>query len=241
MKAVIFDLGHTLIDYHSDWKEPEAWAVSRTYKLIEGRKGRVPRESDFMEELHRLLEAARQKRKREMVEVPLESILEECLHRFECEHDPGLMERSLEIFYEALLEHRRLIVGVREMLTALDGKYSLGLISDVAWGLPSHFPLRDMRHYAIDRFFDDMVFSTDVGLRKPNPRIFEISLKKLGVRKEEAIYIGNSLQADIRGAMSAGIRSVLKRSKYYFPDESIVPDASIDDWSNLGSVLSSLR
>jgi len=240
MRAVIFDLGHTLIDYHSDWKGPEDRAVSRIYRLLVSRVGRLPAEKDFSADLHRLLEIARQKKQREMIEVPLRTVLTECFRRLGYENDEGTVEAGLEVFYGTLLEDRRLIDGAREMLASLKGRCSLGLISDVAWGLPSEYPLRDMHDYAIDGFFDDMVFSTDVGLRKPHPRIFKISLDNLSVSNEEAVYVGNSLQADIKGALNVGIRSILKRSSYYFPDDSIVPDAIIDDWSELEGALSDL-
>jgi putative hydrolase of the HAD superfamily len=113
----------------------------------------------------------------------------------------------------------------------------IGLVSDVAWGLPSRFPLMDMRHFHLDGFFDDMVFSTDVGLRKPNPKIFKIALLNLGVKPGEAVFVGNSLQADIEGALRVGMLAVLKKSKYYQHDDGIVPDARIVDWSEIDSVL----
>jgi putative hydrolase of the HAD superfamily len=96
---------------------------------------------------------------------------------------------------------------------------SIGLISDVAWGLPSEYSMRDIQHFGLDQFFDDYVFSTDVGLRKPHPKVFKIALSNLGVTASEAMYIGNSLAHDIKGAKGVGMRAVLKRSKYCPPAE----------------------
>ncbi len=80
-----------------------------------------------------------------------------------------------------LVEHRRPFPGTVEMLEGLkDRGYAIGLVSDVAWGLPSEYPQKDMSHFGIDIFFDDMVFSTDVGLRKPHPRLFKLAVYNLG-------------------------------------------------------------
>jgi putative hydrolase of the HAD superfamily len=118
-----------------------------------------------------------------------------------------------------------------------DKGYVIGLISDVAWGLPSEFPLRDMKYYRLDRFFDDMIFSSDVGLRKPHPRLFKMALFNLGADKDGSMYIGNSLQADVKGAKSVGLRAVLKKSGYYQPDDDIVPDEVVDGWEDLDELL----
>lgn len=242
MKAVIFDLGHTLIDYYNDWREPESKAVSNTYRLVAKNIDGDIDKKEFEKSLLYLLETARRKRAEEMIEVPLRSILKECFQKFGCGTDETLVEEGLEIFYNALLEHRRLIEGVPEMLSFLkENGYLIGLISDVAWGLPSSFPRKDMRHYRIDCYFDDMVFSTDVGLRKPHPQIFRISLNNLGVESDEAVYIGNSLQADVKGALNVGMKGILKKSRYFFPDDTIVPSAVIDSWSELIRILEELE
>ncbi|MCG7844107.1 MAG: HAD-IA family hydrolase, partial [Methanomassiliicoccales archaeon] len=152
--------------------------------------------------------------------------------------DEGLVQDGLEVFYTALKEDRNLIPGTLEMLQRVRDKgYAIGLISDVAWGLPSEFPLRDMKHYRLDDFFDDMIFSSDVGLRKPHPRMFKMALFNLGADKERSMYVGNSLQADVRGAKSVGLRAILKKSGYYQPDDTIVPDDIVDDWEDLDELL----
>ncbi|MFP4169533.1 MAG: HAD family hydrolase [Methanomassiliicoccales archaeon] len=240
MKAVIFDLGHTLIDYYTDWKDPEGRAIQETFRIAQEKGCLVGRE-EFHRILSYMLEEARQVRRREMREVSLESLLNEFFERVGCTVHPDLMERSLEAFYGALLEHRKLIPGSGEMLDRIKQRgYRIGLVSDVAFGLPSRFPLRDVEFYSLDRYFDDMVFSTDVGLRKPHPGIFHVSLENLGVDACDAVYVGNSLQADIQGALSSGIGAVLKRSNFYFHDDGIRPHAVVDEWWELDPLLDSL-
>jgi putative hydrolase of the HAD superfamily len=240
MRAVIFDLGHTLIDYYNDFRVPEDRAVNRFFEVASKRKDGLDHDQ-FCGTIIEELENARTRRRNEMIEIALIEFLNDRLLEFNVPNDDGLIEEGLDIFYDALLEHRRLIPGSIETLQKLKNDHMLvGLISDVAWGLPSSFPLRDMRHYGMDRFFDDMVFSTDVGLRKPNRRIFEISMERLGVTPDESIYIGNNLQADIAGALGAGMKAILKKSSYFTPDDSIVPSARVDGWSELEAVLEGL-
>jgi putative hydrolase of the HAD superfamily len=242
MKAVLFDLGHTLIDYHHEWKGPEARAVDRVYRIVTEACDATPDEKEFTAHLSRSLEEARERKITEMVEVPLYETLGTCFHRFGCDFGEDLIVDSMDAFYQTLLETRELIPGAVEMLERVkDRGLLVGLVSDVAWGLPSEYPLKDMKYFQLDGYFDDMVFSTDVGLRKPNPRIFKIALWNLGVKPADSAFIGNSLQADIRGAKGVGMFAVLKDSKYYQHDDNITPDAKIADWSEIDSLLDGRR
>lgn len=234
---MIFDLGHTLIDYYHDWAGPEGRIVDRLYRLARDAGARM-QEPEFRRSVLATLQSNRDRKLREMLEIPLENVLEGIFSRAGCQLDEGLVQDGMEIFYEALKEDRNLVPGTVEMLQRVrDRGYSVGLISDVAWGLPSEYPLRDIRHYRLERYFDDMIFSSDVGLRKPNPRLFKMAMLNLGVSKDESMYVGNSLQADVKGARSVGMKAVLKKSGYFQPDDSIVPDHTVDDWNELDDLL----
>jgi putative hydrolase of the HAD superfamily len=238
MKAVLFDLGHTLIDYYNDWKEPENRAVERTSRLICGVSPTRPDQGDAAQFLLHLLDEGRQIKLRDMVEIPLEDVLRRCFDRFSCGGNARLMSESLQAFYGVLLEDRKLVDGTPGMLEDVRGMgYRIGLVSDVAWGLPSRFPLQDMKYYGLDRYFDNMVFSTDVGLRKPNPRIFRMALQNVGAAAEETVFVGNNLQADIKGALDVGMKAVLKKSGYYTHDDGIVPSAKIESWEELFGII----
>lgn len=238
MKAVLFDLGHTLIDYHHDWKEPEMKAIRKIYRILSTDFGISEEEGEFCRHLSQLLMEARETKVKKMIEIPLSDILNRCFHRYGRDGNDDLIDKALHAFYETLLENRQLIPGAKEMLDKVRARgYVIGLVSDVAWGLPSGFPLRDMRYYGIDQYFDDLIFSTDVGLRKPNPKIFKMALSNLDAKPDEAIFIGNSLQADIKGAKGIGMVAVLKESKFYQHDDSIVPDEKISGWNEIDRVL----
>ncbi len=56
---------------------------------------------------------------------------------------------------------------------------------------------------------DAILDSSVVGAAKPDPRIFEIALERLGVAAERAIHVGDTPAADVTGARAAGVTPVL--------------------------------
>ena len=65
-----------------------------------------------------------------------------------------------------------------------------------------------------DTLFDDVVDSHEVGLRKPHPAIYELSLSRLGARAEEAAFL-DDMDVNVRAASALGIHGVLVE-----PDQS---------------------
>ncbi|MFF5232130.1 HAD family hydrolase [Dactylosporangium sp. NPDC000521] len=65
-----------------------------------------------------------------------------------------------------------------------------------------------LRKTGLDRYLADWVISEDVGVRKPNPRIFAIAAERARMRLGGAWIIGDSPEADIGGAADVGMRSV---------------------------------
>lgn len=62
-------------------------------------------------------------------------------------------------------------------------------------------------------FFDDVVTSESVGVEKPNPEIFNIAMKRLGVTSGSSLMIGNKFDVDIIGACKAGMQCMLINSE----------------------------
>jgi putative hydrolase of the HAD superfamily len=56
---------------------------------------------------------------------------------------------------------------------------------------------------------DFMVISAEAGVRKPDPGIFGVALRRAGVRPEEALHVGDLPEEDVEGARRAGVRPVL--------------------------------
>lgn len=66
-----------------------------------------------------------------------------------------------------------------------------------------------LRGLGLSELLSDIVSSADVGLHKPDPRIFELACSRLGVAPEAAAHVGDHHYADILGARSVGMKAVL--------------------------------
>ena len=60
----------------------------------------------------------------------------------------------------------------------------------------------------LEGMFQFVIFSQDYGVEKPNPRLFKIAVEKAGCSKQQLLHVGDSLQNDVMGAVSAGIKCV---------------------------------
>ncbi len=60
----------------------------------------------------------------------------------------------------------------------------------------------------IGELLEVMVISDEVGMKKPDPRIFRMALERLEVGAEEAVFVGDNLELDIAGARGVGMRAV---------------------------------
>lgn len=87
-----------------------------------------------------------------------------------------------------------------------DAGFKLAIVSN--WDTPLD-PLTE--RLGIADYFDTITSSHDERVRsaKPDPHIFEWTLKQVGVSAEEAVHVGDTYEADIIGAKNAGIRPIL--------------------------------
>ena len=62
-----------------------------------------------------------------------------------------------------------------------------------------------MANSGLDVYFDKIITSEQVGVKKPNPLIFEFALKQANAQANDSIMIGDNWEADIMGAKNAGL------------------------------------
>lgn len=90
------------------------------------------------------------------------------------------------------------------VLASLKRNKIMGLVSN--FDHPPH--VRDiLAHYKLEPFFDTIIISADVRVKKPNPAIFSFALAQTGLSKNEVIYVGDT-DEDVAAAMAAGIRPI---------------------------------
>ena len=77
--------------------------------------------------------------------------------------------------------------------------------------------------------FDHVLDSADEGVEKPDPRFFEIALRRSGAKRETTIHVGDLYYVDVLGARSAGLRAVLLDEADLRPDADCPRVRSLDD------------
>ena len=93
---------------------------------------------------------------------------------------------------------------VVEIIKKLKQNYSLGLLSNAS----SNYLRKILQDNDLNNLFNDLVISSEVGMIKPNPQIFEIALDNLGVQPSEAIFI-DDWPSNIEAAKEVGIHGIL--------------------------------
>jgi putative hydrolase of the HAD superfamily len=83
----------------------------------------------------------------------------------------------------------------------------IGLISNAARSSVTY--RRMFRHFGISSYFNHLTISCEVGYLKPRREIFESALRSLDVSPDETLHVGDLYEADVAGAASVGINSLL--------------------------------
>lgn len=125
------------------------------------------------------------------------------LRKFDIEH-PELSSR-MEAEYIARSPHKtHLFPGALEVLETLAPKYEMHIITN---GFTEVQNVK-MEKSGLNGFFKSMITSEAVGVNKPDPKIFLSALHGTGAKRNQSVMIGDSLEADIRGARRVGMHQV---------------------------------
>ncbi|WP_051533795.1 HAD family hydrolase [Desulfitibacter alkalitolerans] len=119
--------------------------------------------------------------------------------------------------------------GVEKTLEELKKNYKLAMITNGAPDLQREKVFKAN----LDRYFEVIVVSGEVGVGKPKPKIFMEALTKLGVSPQEAVMIGDSMARDIAGANGVGITSVWINHEGSIRMQGVKPDCEIRRISEL--------
>ncbi|MCD6479290.1 HAD family hydrolase [Candidatus Bathyarchaeota archaeon] len=204
IRAILFDCWGTIL--HAPrlmTREAAIEAFHRT--LIE-----LGYEADF--KLFRetyLREAERQHREadRDYRELDYVERLRRVLEAIGLEGDTGkIAEEIWKRYLDEWPRQSRLDPEAPGLLRRLRASYRLALVTN--------FPDLPTAHRVFDtlnlwEYFDAVVVSAEVGYRKPSPIIFQEALEQLKVKPQEAVMVGDTLEADIEGAKSLGIKTIL--------------------------------
>jgi FMN phosphatase YigB (HAD superfamily) len=247
IKAVLFDFGDTLVFF-------DKWDYDKCLrKMLESLKKNDVTIPVSYENFKRVYFEVRRLMYNEVKDsagevdfcVRLTKTLERLHLNFGC--DDPIITDAADAFFEGWDEDMRIDDCVFPVLEELKANYRLGIITN--------FPYRKallatMKRFDLSRFFEAIVISAELGVRKPNPRIFEKALRILDVKASDAVFVGDTLKTDIFGAQNVGMKTVLvenarlMKNRYAVPGDldcvATKPDCTIVDLRELTGALASM-
>ena len=203
LQAVLFDWGDTLMDFRYDEELMDA-AFRAGLEAIQ-RDDLAPAEEirgHFRERFEPLFWVPGT-----IEEIEYPELIRQALAHFRVDLSDEELARFLEAEHAAWQPARVLGATTHALLEALRERgLKLGLVSnafDPGWLLH-----RDLEQMGIASRIDVAVFSSEVGIRKPDPAIFRRALDRLGVAPAHALFVGDRLYEDVRGAGELGMTTV---------------------------------
>jgi len=212
IRAVVFDIGGTLLDF----TEPETRAhlnegAARAHAwLTERGMIRIDQRAYQKRMFRRFLRAYLWSR---VVRGEMNTMANiQAAHRaIGLRLDDETLNRVARLMYEPIRPLGRADPQARDALAALrDRGYQLAVISNTVApppGLDDH--LDD--HGLLD-LLPVRVYSCQIGVPKPHPRIFHAALTELGIPAADAVYVGDKPRIDVAGARRVGMGTILRHN-----------------------------
>jgi putative hydrolase of the HAD superfamily len=220
LEAVLFDWGDTLMEFRFDEELMDS-AFRAGLEAI-GRDDLAPADeirAHFRERFEPLFWVPGT-----LEEIEYPGLIRQALAHFDVELSDAELERFLEAEHAAWQPARVLGATTHALLDSLRERgLKLALVSnafDPGWLLH-----RDLEQAGVADRLDFAVFSSEVGVRKPHPEIFRRALEALGVEPERALFVGDRLYEDVRGAGELGMTTV--QAVWFRADEN--PDGREPD------------
>ena len=118
----------------------------------------------------------------------------------------------------------------REVLLRLKEQYPMVLVSNFYGNIQTV-----LGEFGLDGIFSQIIESAVVGVRKPDPRIFSLGVEALGLKPDEVVVVGDSIDKDIVPARQAGCHTVWFRGEGWTDDpvDESLPDRIITDLREL--------
>jgi HAD superfamily hydrolase (TIGR01549 family) len=193
VKAVILDFGGTLATGQIDWNQyhvaVQTLLINRGYAIdLNSLKKAI---GSSLDELNKVRARG--------LEMTLEEVYSSVFRKVGLPASDSILKKVHDEFKKRYIS--TFFDCTRDVLEILSSQYKLALISNTM----SDQPRILLEKNGMDHYFDVIICSRDLGIRKPNPAIFEFVLSKLKVMANEAAHVGDSIEADMKGAKNAGL------------------------------------
>lgn len=242
---VLFDLGSTLIYFDGDWSDVMPQAIQQATARLRALGHELVDDGAFAEAYYALILEYSQRRDDTFIEYTSDHVLEQVLRARSVPMPPKEHLRdALKSLYLVTQSHWHVEADAAPMLEALrSGGARLGIVSNAS---DDHDVQTLVDNAGLRGYFDFIISSAAVGVRKPHPKIFELALSQWGARPEQAVMVGDTVSADVAGANRSGIASVWITRRNDTPENRAAaretpPDATITALSELPGLLANWR
>jgi HAD superfamily hydrolase (TIGR01509 family) len=223
IEAILFDMGGTLVEYPAPSPlQAAARCLKGTYAYLVRPEREHPPQAAVVPDPK---EAAARRGTPPPGTHPAHRIML-ALRRMVRSLSGRSLPRMAEACARPLLAESRLYDDSMPVVLALEARgYRLGIVSNTPWGTPEYLWESQVERFHLAPHFPVRCFSSVVGFQKPDRRIFEVALGRLGVPAARTLFVGNDPQADVAGAAGVGMRTAYIRRG--LPPPKVDPPADI--------------
>lgn len=195
---IFFDLDHTLWDFETN--------SDKTFSYIFQRNG-IPMDLERFTDTYRPINKKYWKlfREEKVTKADLRyKRLKEAFDALNFDASDELIHTLSEEYIAYLSGNNALFENALDVLAYLEQKYKLHIITN---GF-EEVQFKKLKNSKLLPFFDQVVTSENVGVKKPDPRIFHYAMEVAGASSQESMMIGDNFEADILGAKNVGMRTI---------------------------------
>ncbi len=238
IRAVVFDLGGTLLDW-PDWDEgsPRRWAMSHEHLLARLGPRDVPSREEYVQAMREAELAHWRLVEHELSSAPPSEVVREGFRRLGRQPVAAEIETALDGYARAVVGWAIPFPDSAATLRTLKVRgYRLGLLSNTWWAAEWHDA--DLALHGLADLLDAVVYTSDLPRSKPHPLVFREVAERLSVDVTSCVMVGDRMVDDVAGALNAGMRGVWKEHDRPFPrPPDVVPSATISQLSELPPLL----
>ena len=235
VKGIIFDINGTLTDIHTNEGHDEIYRILSNVLSYQG----IVLEPHVVKDLYfQIMKEQRAAREGRHPEFDAIGIFHTILTQYATDFTRGLSPQKLEQLPRLLAETYRAASrfrlqpypGVVDTIRQLHQNYHLAIVSDgqTAYAVP------ELNTVGLAGYFDPIIISGDVGVRKPHERLFTDALTAMKMTPSEVLFVGNDMYRDVYGAKRVGMTTVFCKSNQGLAEkEGVKPDYIIYQFPEL--------
>ena len=136
----------------------------------------------------------------------MNDILNEILDNKNSEGNISIARKAVKIYFDEILKYVKLFPYVEKALLKLSKKFPLVLVSDHSYAKNGYDVLNE---FNLTKYFSKIVFSDEIGYRKPSKIIFDYAFKEFSIPdRDKILHIGDNYQLDVEGIINYGGKAI---------------------------------